>query len=72
MVEGERGLKAKLILCDAAVTHPDGTFSLLRGGIDWWAYSPGEPLIFRGALLALIEATPAEKGKSLFQTNVHR
>jgi len=62
MVEGERGLKAKLILCDAAVIHPDGTFSLLRGGIDLVTHSPGKPLIFRGALVARIEATPAEKG----------
>jgi hypothetical protein len=25
-----------ILLCDAATPHPDGTFSLLRGGIDQW------------------------------------
>ena len=25
-----------ILLCDAATPHPDGTFSLLRGGVDQW------------------------------------
>ena len=25
-----------IILCESATRHPDGTFSLLRGGIDNW------------------------------------
>jgi len=58
---------ARLILADAAVTHPDGTFSLLRGGIDRVEVPPNRPASFRGALLVRIEATVAEKGNHTFK-----
>ena len=34
-IEGAMEIKT-IILCESATRHPDGTFSLLRGGIDNW------------------------------------
>ncbi|RKY17313.1 MAG: hypothetical protein DRP63_03925 [Planctomycetota bacterium] len=60
-------MKAKLLLADAAVGHPDGTFSLLRGGINRVEVPPNRPASLAGALLIRIEATPSEKGEHTFK-----
>jgi len=58
----ETSLKAILILSDAASSHPDGTFSLLRGGISEINVPKNRPAAFKGALVARITASAAEAG----------
>ena len=60
-------MKATLLLCDAASAHPDGTFSLLRGGITDVNVPPNRPVVFRGALVARITGTRGEAGKHRFR-----
>lgn len=58
-------MEAFIILADAATEHPDGTFSLLRGGVDQ-VFAPGEPVFFRGGLVARIKSTVSEAGEHSF------
>ncbi len=60
-------MKAALILADAATGHPDGTFSLLRGGITQVNIPPNKPVLFKGALVARVEGTRGEAGKHKFR-----
>ncbi len=60
-------MKAVLLLCDAATGHPDGTFSVLRGGITEINVPPNRPAVFRGALVARITGTRGESGKHAFK-----
>lgn len=55
-------MKPTLILADSASPNPDGTYSLLRGGLNEVRIPSGAPIIFHGSLLARLEATPEEKG----------
>ncbi len=58
-------MKGKIVLAESATSHPDGTFSLLRGGITHvWAENP--PYGFRGSLVVRIEADLADKGQHRF------
>jgi hypothetical protein len=54
-------------MADAATVHPDGTFSLLRGGITQINVPGNSPIRFRGALVARIVATPSERGAHTFR-----
>jgi hypothetical protein len=63
-------MEVKIILADAATVHPDGTFSLLRGGIQNTTVAEGQPLIFRGAMMLRIEATPMDIGQHEFAIKV--
>lgn len=63
----EESVKAQLILADAATTHPDGTFSLLRGGISLVNIPRNAPIAYRGALTARIVAGPSEQGAHTFR-----
>jgi hypothetical protein len=56
-------MQISLILCDHVSGHPDGTFSLLRGGIDRVTCRTGAPLAFRGMLLAHIRPDTEDLGK---------
>ena len=58
-------MDAFILLADAATDHPDGTFSLLRAWIDN-VFAAGEPVFFRGALVARIKASVNEAGKHDF------
>jgi hypothetical protein len=63
-------VKAILLLCDAASSHPDGTFSLLRGGITE-CYAPADkPVVFDGAVVVRIVGSPAESGSHEFRLQV--
>ena len=58
-------LKATLILAESATVHPDGTFSILRGGITHvWGDKP--PVGFRGVMFVRIEGNMADKGSHKF------
>lgn len=59
-------MRATLILADAASGHPDGTFSLLRGGITQ-ANVAKFPAPFRGALVIRVTAEPSEVGRHTFR-----
>ncbi len=59
-----------LVLADAARTHPDGTFSLLRGGITKVTVTEGSPRLLRASLLARILFDPAEAGPHAFRVLV--
>jgi hypothetical protein len=50
-----------MILAESASNHPDGTFSLLRGGISQ-LYSHRFPVPFDGAIIIRIVGDPAESG----------
>ncbi len=60
-------MNATLILADSARTHPDGTFSMLRGGITQLNVSPNNPVFFRGTLLVRIVGTSSESGTHEFK-----
>lgn len=60
-------MKGFLLLSDAARPHPDGTFSLLRGGIDRVYAPPGKPIRFRGTLVARVVGIPGEAGDHDFK-----
>lgn len=58
-------MDAFILLADAASQHPDGTFSILRAGVDR-VFGPSEPLAFRGALIARVKAGLSEAGEHAF------
>ena len=54
-------MRATLLLAEAATTHPDGTTSMLRAGIDRvWSKEPPVPL--RGVLFVRIESDMGDSG----------
>ena len=55
------------MLADAASAHPDGTFSLLRGGITGVNVPRNRPVFFRGAVVARIAGERGEAGKHEFK-----
>ncbi|MFH1421536.1 MAG: hypothetical protein ABIH42_02320 [Planctomycetota bacterium] len=56
-------MKVFMLMSDAAVAHKeDGTFSILRGGINEVHVPSNHPVNFRGALVIRISAPPSEKG----------
>jgi len=50
-----------ILLCGAATPHPDGTFSLLRGGIDVWGV-PSFPAPVQFGLIVIFELSSTEVG----------
>ena len=53
-------MQVKMItLCESATRHPDGTFSLLRGGIDSWA-APQFPVTITCTVVVTIELSLSE------------
>ncbi len=53
-------MEVKMItLCESATRHPDGTFSLLRGGIDRWA-APQFPVTITCTVVVTIELSLSE------------
>ena len=48
-----------ITLCESATRHPDGTFSLLRGGIDSWA-APQFPVTITCTVVVTIELSLSE------------
>lgn len=50
----------RIVICEAAVNHPDGTYSVLRGGIDRFD-EPALPFHLRAAMLieAPVDEVPA-------------
>ncbi len=59
-------MHATLILAEAATVHPDGTFSLIRGGLNEIKAS-GFPAPFRGSLVVRVVAEPSEAGPHDFR-----
>jgi hypothetical protein len=56
-------MEVKMItLCESATRHPDGTFSLLRGGIDNWA-APQFPVTITCTVVVTIELSLSETGQ---------
>jgi hypothetical protein len=55
-------MEATVILAEAAAIHPDGTFSLLKGGIHR-LHSQKFPVPFAGTLLLRLACHPAESGQ---------
>jgi hypothetical protein len=50
-----------MLLCGAATPHPDGTFSLLRGGIDTWGVA-AVPTQVQFGLVVILELFSNEVG----------
>jgi len=55
-------VKAWILLADAASAHPDGTFSLLRGGITELNVPRGQPLAFQGAFVVRVFGSIGDAG----------
>ena len=55
----------RLILGEASTSHPDGTFSLLRGGITI-VYGESAPFAFKGALVVCLESDIGDQGSHRF------
>lgn len=51
-----------ILLCDSATSHPDGTFSLLRGGIDNWNVQTF-PTQIRFSFVVILELVSTEVGR---------
>lgn len=60
-------MKAFLLVADAARPHPDGTFSLLRGGISEVHVPRDKPVTFKGAVIARIVGSRGESGPHEFK-----
>jgi len=57
-------MEVKMItLCESATRHPDGTFSLLRGGIDSWA-APQFPVTITCTVVVTIELSISETNQA--------
>ncbi len=56
-----------LLLADAARAHPDGTFSLLRGGITRLHSARNEAIRFRGSLVARLNGDAGDEGDHPFE-----
>ncbi len=54
-------MNAQLLLAEAATPHPDGTVSLLRGGITH-IWGKAAPFAFRGSLVIRIEGEMGDAG----------
>jgi hypothetical protein len=50
-----------VVLCSAATPHPDGTFSLLRGGVDTWGVV-SFPAQIQFGLVVILELLSTEVG----------
>lgn len=50
-----------ILLCSAATPHPDGTFSLLRGGVDTWGVA-SVPAQVQFGLVVILELVSTEAG----------
>ncbi len=55
-------MKAFIFLADAAVVHPDRTFSVLRGGISQVTAPRTQPIVFRGAAVVRVVGRLSEAG----------
>jgi hypothetical protein len=63
-------MRGFILLADAARSHPDGTFSLLRGGIDRVNVPRTQPIHFRGSIVARIFGTLSEAGAHDFRLRI--
>jgi hypothetical protein len=63
-------MKGFIFVSDAARAHPDGTFSLLRGGIDRIHTPSNQPIQFRGAIVARMTGTMNEAGPHEFKIRI--
>lgn len=61
-------MKGWIILAEAATSHPDGTISMLRAGIDK-IEADSTPILIRGTLVASIEGEAGERGPHKIQVN---
>ena len=52
-----------ILLCESATPHPDGTFSLLRGGIDNWNI-PNFPASINFSYVMILELMSTEVGRT--------
>jgi len=50
-----------IVLCSSATPHPDGTFSLLRGGVDTWGVQHFPSQVQFG-LVVILELSSTEAG----------
>ncbi len=60
-------MKATIIVADAVTFNPDGTFSLLRGGIDRVFVPEGRPCTFQGGVVVRFTASASEIGTHEFK-----
>ncbi|HXG60479.1 MAG TPA: hypothetical protein VNO22_03815 [Planctomycetota bacterium] len=61
-------MKGEIIVAEAVSLNQDGTFSLLRGGIDRvWPPAEGRPIVFRGGLVFRMVAGPTELRRHEFR-----
>jgi len=60
-------MKVLMLLAQSAQPHPDGTFSLLGGGINRLNVAPNTPSFSQGSLVARIEGSSAESGQHSYR-----
>lgn len=60
-------VQATILLADAARAHGDGTFSLLRGGIDRVQSDATEEIPLRAAVVVRLVGEPADAGQHMFR-----
>lgn len=63
-------MRGFILLADAARVHPDGTFSLLRGGIDRVQVPRTQPIHFRGSVVVRIAGSLSEAGEHEFSLRI--
>lgn len=63
-------LKAFILLAEHATTHPDGTFSVLRAGIDRVTVAAGQAATLTGSMIIRISASLTEVGEHEFAIRV--
>jgi len=55
-------MRGVLLIADAARVHPDGTFSILRGGVNRVQAPRSAPIHFRGSVVVRVAGDLAEAG----------
>lgn len=60
-------MRGVILIADAVRAHNDGTFSLLRGGIDRIRAPRTQPIHFRGSFLIRMTGGGSEAGRHDFQ-----
>jgi hypothetical protein len=63
-------MNANIFIAEHVTFHDDGTFSLLRGGIDQFRGKPGEQIPISGRLFVMIHADRHETGDHEFKLSV--
>lgn len=63
-------MRATIFVAEHVTHHQDGSFTVVRGGIDQFSGEPGEPIPVQGSLMIMIDASRHEVGQHDFKISI--